>query len=185
MLRDILGQTERELRAWVRQKDFDAKKLKPDEQAVLTVENVGANGISQSNGRQFQPGALPRGIGNMGGQVNVKHLVGVNEMKQMTRDGGVKSVKTSTYLGAEDANGAYYLGVKDKVKQIQRVQTLLGDIAAELLSGYLETRRQGPNGEFLMLMGHPDDPGARSARRTRLGLDGFTIGQYRGRPGGH
>jgi len=184
MLRDILSQTENELRAWVRQKDFEAKRLGPNETTRLFVENVGADGRSQSNGRQFDRGALPRGIAKMGGQVdNVKHLERVSETKQMTRSGGVQSIKTSTYLCADDVNGANYLAVKDKVKQLQRVQTLLSDIAGELLAGYLETRRQGPQGEFVMVMGHPDDPGARAARRTRLGLDGLTIGQHRGRGG--
>ncbi len=161
MLRDILQNANVQLKAWLAQKDMEAK-VKYGQRGSVTTQTARPVAADASEDVLF---ARTGQDTYQSGQL----------LTSTSRTGARQYVNAVTTHTPHDDVAKHHLNLKDKVAQIRRLQALLADIADEIIASYQEINMMDGSGkvrrEILALsptMHRPTD--TRKDRRARLGI---------------
>ncbi len=163
MLRDILQNTTFQLRAWLAQKDMEAK-VQYGQRGSITTQTARPVAADASEDVLF---ARTGQDTYQSGQLS----------STMSRSGAMNYTNAVTTHTPNDDVAKHYLSLKDKVQRIRTLHALLGDIADEITASYQEinmTDRSGNVNQVVCAQDPATLPAntrmARNARRARLGM---------------
>ena len=163
MLRDILQNTTVQLKAWLAQKDMEAK-LKYGQLGTITTQTARPVAADASEDILF---ARTGQDTYQSGQL----------FATMSKNGARQYTNAVTTYTPNDDVARHHLSLKDKIQQIRTLQALLGDIADEMMAAYTEINRTDRHGHVNRGILAIDPAtlsdktrGDRNSRRARLGI---------------